>query len=242
MRHATGLKTILATTTTIATVAMALIAAAPSALASAPDDVIAVTDPVRTPSPSPTRPSHRVGPDYVRIRDFTYAGTGCPAGSVALSMSRDSSAFSLLLEEFAAEAGPGVSISESHKNCQLLFDLDYPTGWQFALFTVDFSGYLSLDPGVTATQSARYYFQGQSQTANLATTFGGPDSRDYYIRDTFGPTSMVWSPCGAQRALNLNIAVDVSGANRNASGLNTTKLDPLGNGSLPIGNVWKRCR
>jgi hypothetical protein len=179
-------------------------------------------------------------PDNVRIRGISYAGTGCPAGSVAENISPDFQALTLLFDSYVVEAGLNVPLSESRKNCQLLVDLDFPNGWQYSIFTVDYRGYLALDPGSIGQQTARYYFQGQPQTSTLTTTFRGPDQRDYQIRDTFGLTSTVWSPCGAQRALNINSSINVR-ANRGSRALMTNDSIDLQVHQV-YGIRWQRCR
>ena len=180
-------------------------------------------------------------PPYVRVRNISYAGTGCPAGSVAENVSPDRQAFTVLFDQYQASTGPGVPFTEKRKNCQVNVDLDFPQGWSFSLFTVDTRGYVALDPGVNGLQQSSYYFQGQMGTARLATPMYGPLDQDYEVRDTLGVQSLVWSPCGAQRALNINTEVRVSSFDPNAQGLITTdSID--GQFHLIYGLQWRRCQ
>jgi hypothetical protein len=180
-------------------------------------------------------------PSYVRIRNISYAGSGCPAGTVAENVSSDLKAFTLLFDSYIAEIGPGISARENRKNCQVLVDLDFPGGWSYSIVDVDYRGYVSAERGVTATQASAYYFQGQGATGRLTTDMRGPIDRDYQIRDTLGLNALVWSPCGAQRALNINSQVRLSSTNRRASGLIT--LDSIdGQVSHIYGLQWQRCR
>ncbi len=179
-------------------------------------------------------------PGYVRIRNISYAGSGCPAGTVSQNVAPDLLAFTLLFDSYIAQIGPGVALSESRKNCQLLIDLDFPSGWSYTVFTADYRGYASLQSGVSGQQISSYYFQGQSQTARLGTNFSGPMTRDFQIRDTLGLNAFVWSPCGAQRALNINSQIRLSSSNRTASGLITTdSID--GEFKHIYGMQWRRC-
>jgi hypothetical protein len=160
-------------------------------------------------------------PAYVRVRNVTFNGTGCPAGSTAINVSPDQQALAVYIEGFAAEVGPGVPFDQRYKFCQMNLDLDFPRGWQYAVDSVDLRGYVSLDSGVTGSVDTTYYFQGQSQQASLTTPFYGPIDRDYELRDTLGLNSVVWSPCGAQRSLNIKIALSLATASRSARGLLT---------------------
>lgn len=184
--------------------------------------------------------AHAEVPGYVHIRNISYAGSGCPAGSVARNVSPDLKAFTLLFDQYVAEIGPGIPLANSRKNCQVLIDLDFPSGWSYSVVTVDYRGFADLDRYVTGQQQSAYYFQGQGATARLATTFNGPTARDYQIRDQLGLSAVVWSPCGAQRALNINTQVRLSSTNRNAQGLLTTdSID--GQVSQIYGMTWRRC-
>ncbi len=179
-------------------------------------------------------------PTYVRVRSISYAGSGCPAGSVAQNISPDRMAFTLLFDQYIAEIGPGIPLANSRRNCQILTDLDFPQGWSYSVLTVDYRGYANLEAGVTGQQQSAYYFQGSSTTARLATTFNGPTARDYQIRDTLGLSAVVWSPCGAQRALNINTQVRLSSASRFAQGMLTTdSID--GQVKQIYGFQWRRC-
>ena len=181
-------------------------------------------------------------PPYVRVRSIAFAGSGCPAGSVAGNISSDRQAFTLLFDQYVAEVGPGVPYSMKRKNCQLNIALDYPQGWSFTLFTVDYRGYAALQRGVTGTQQSSYYFQGSSGTGRLRTNYRGPMDQDYQIRDTLTTSALVWSPCGATRALNVNTEVRVDNSGYpNASGMMTT--DSI-DGQLRhlYGLRWQRCR
>lgn len=179
-------------------------------------------------------------PAYVRIRGLSWAGSGCPAGSVASNVSADLKAFTLLFDNYVAQVGPGIPLGESRKNCQIAVDLDFPAGWSYTVMTVDYRGYGSLESGVRGEEASAYYFQGSSATGRLTTALIGPTARDYQIRDTLGISAFVWSPCGLQRALNINSQVRLTSSNPSARGLMT--VDSI-DGQLvhTYGIVWRRC-
>jgi hypothetical protein len=160
------------------------------------------------------------GPAYFSIRDIIHAGTGCPAGSVAENVSLDYSAFTLLFDSFVAEAGPGIPLSASRKNCQLAITFDCPVGWQFALIQLDARGFSSLDPGVSGVQTTSFYFQGDARTGRFNQNFYGPSSEDYHVRADLPVSQRIYGVCG--RALNINTSVRVDNMrNRFGSGLMT---------------------
>ncbi len=179
-------------------------------------------------------------PEYVRIRSISYAGSGCPAGTVSQNVAQDLKAFTLLFDSYIAEVGPGVQLNQSRKNCQIAVDLHFPQGWSYSILDVDYRGYASLEAGVTGTQQSAYYFQGSAATATLRSNFRGPTQQDYQIRDSLGLAAVVWSPCGATRALNINTQVRLTSSNRFARGLMTTdSID--GELTHVYGVRWRRC-
>jgi Domain of unknown function (DUF4360) len=180
-------------------------------------------------------------PSQVFIRQISHAGTGCPAGTVASNLSSDAKAFTLLFDSFVAEAGPGVALSAGRKNCQILVDLQYPQGWSYSIFTFDYRGFAQLDAQVMGEQTARYYFQGTGTSVPMTSRLYGPTAQDYHFRDQLGVTALIWSPCGAARALNINTSVGVRASNRNARGLMT--VDSMdGEVKHIYGIQWRSCR
>jgi hypothetical protein len=180
-------------------------------------------------------------PSYVEIDQISYGGTGCPQGSVSENISDDNLAFTLLFDEYVAEIGPGVSRREARKACQITLDLKFPQGWSFTIFEADYRGYASLDRKVTGEQKSSYYFQGQRGSVSLKTKFRGEIDEDYEATDRLGLSAQVWSPCGANRALNIKTQVRLTSRDRRASGILT--VDSV-DGELAhvYGIKWKRCR
>lgn len=190
---------------------------------------------------SAAAPAFAEAPDYVRVRNISYAGSGCPAGTVAGNVAVDRQAFTLLFDSYIAEVGPGVPFREKRKNCQLSLDLDYPRGWSFSIFTLDIRGYAALEPGVKATQQTTMYYQGGLNTGVLKSVLVGPRDQNYMVRDVLPLASQQWSPCQAQRALNLNtqIILDNSLDTRRRGLMTVDSID--GGVKLIYGVQWRRC-
>ncbi len=181
------------------------------------------------------------GPDLnkVFIAGISYAGSGCPAGSVSESLAADREAFTLLFDSYIAEAGPGVSLANGRRNCQIAVDLRIPQGWSYTIYDVDYRGFAQLDPGTVGTQKTTYYFQGSSQQVSLQTNYSGPKNNDYHIRDSLGLDAMVWSPCGVTRAINMNTQVRVAAGGSRRALMTIDSID--GQLSHRYGIKWRRC-
>jgi hypothetical protein len=73
-----------------------------------------------------------------------------------------------------------------------------------SLLEFHYQGYTLLDqPGMTATQTVKYYFQGNPvPSKENRSQLGGPFDDSYLFSDTIRLRDRVWSPCGASRRLN----------------------------------------
>jgi len=179
-------------------------------------------------------------PSDVYLNSFTYGGTGCPQGTVGSFISADRTTFTLIFDNFVASIGPGITVTEQRKNCQLNLDLQYPGGFQYSVFSTIYRGFVGIDKGITATQSANYYFSGQTAQTSTSTTFKGPLSQDYEVADNVTLTSTLFSPCGAQAALNVNSAVALTSSVASASGeITDDTID--GQITFIVGVQWQTC-
>ena len=146
----------------------------------------------------------------------------------------------LIFDSYVASIGPGISVVENRKNCQLNINIHYPPGFQFSLFSADYRGYAGLDAGVSGVQKSTYYFSGQTAQCSTETDFTGPVSQDYLFHDVAKSTSVVWSPCGAEGLLNINSQVRLTSRNPKAGGeLTTDSIDTKFTQILYFN--WQRC-
>lgn len=178
-------------------------------------------------------------PAEIHVNSIGYAGTGCPAGSVAGNLSEDLQAFTLLFDQYTAEAGPSLQLRDSRKACVVNIDLHVPQGWQYSILTVDTRGYLQLEARTSAFQQNKYYFQGDLRAVTKRSDFRGPLSQDYTVRDLIGIESLVWSPCGMNRALNVATSVGVMASSGRRALATVDSID--GEFKLIYGISWRRC-
>lgn len=177
-------------------------------------------------------------PRWATLRGISYAGSGCPAGSVQIGVPVSGDLSLIFDDTLHAAAGPGLPVTERRKNCQLTIDLDYPGGWQYAVESAALNGFAALEPRTSGTAKASFYFQGQLPTAVVEGTLYGPAYRSFSVfDDLYGHT--VWSPCDARRGLNMNLQVRVHTASQGAQA-SMTLGDRAGPASL-VALKWRRC-
>ena len=112
-------------------------------------------------------------PDKIVINLATVNGSGCPAGTTAVAVSEDNTAFTVTYSDYLAQAGGNSDPTAFRRNCQLNMVVHVPQGFTYAIASVDYRGFASLQPGATGLQRASYYFQGSSQTVFKNHTFTG---------------------------------------------------------------------
>jgi hypothetical protein len=176
-------------------------------------------------------------PTGVSIDSVTYSGDGCPPGSVAIGLSPDGEAFTVAFSSLFAAVGSGIAATDATHHCQLHIKLTVPPGWSYALASVDYRGYVALDPGLTATRQSRYHISGESPVKAVASTWTGAIDDNYAVRDlgAGAPAPAYWSRCGKGKNLIIENQLDVQGA----SGEGLVTVDALDGEIFHL--VWQQC-
>jgi len=169
-------------------------------------------------------------------------GTGCPIGSADAIVSPDSKAFTVTYSAFTAQVGAGASPVDFRKNCQLAINVHVPSGYTYAITSIDYRGYAHLERGAYGTQLASYYFQGQSRGTRFRHDFNGYTDGDWQRTDTIGIASLSYLPCGSHRYLNINTELRVSGGWSNRGTTSLLTMDSTdGSISTTYHFAWQRC-
>jgi len=198
-------------------------------------------------SPVPEPDSDHPDWSQVFIKNPQYFGSGCPWGTVNPTLAKDGSWLNLAFSQYEAQVYKGSKPSESHKNCQLSFELHFPQGWALTLAETTFNGFINLDKGVTASQTAIYHFGGHPQdTATFNCPRGGwkgKVKKNYSCVDTLIIESFVWSSCkGTYETLFINTQIDVDNE-KNPKGegfINTETAEQTVNQIYAC--RWRRCK
>lgn len=146
----------------------------------------------------------------VLIRSFTFAGSGCPAGSLTAALSEDRTDIFLQFNSFSAVSDFDTVFSESRKNCQILLDLEIPDGISIAVTDLKLQGFVSLEEGASAVVKSQIYFQGAHNNAQFSHRFLGSVEGSYEIEEVIASSERVFSSCHKKRALNINTQLRTS--------------------------------
>lgn len=136
-------------------------------------------------------------------------GTGCPAGTWNTDVSADGETFTTSFNAYVAEVNEKQSLAV--RDCLLSVQLKSPSGISYAITDFQYYGYVVLDQGLTAFQSANYYFQGMPVPAEKEkrTDLTGPVDRVFSFVDKVTTADAVWSPCGKDRLLQVPTRLQV---------------------------------
>jgi hypothetical protein len=174
----------------------------------------------------------------------TVNGSGCPAGTAAVAVAPDNTAFTVSYSAYTAEitvTAANRSATE-RRNCQLNVAVHVPQGFTYAIAKADYRGYANLMAGSTASERANYYFQGQSQTVTRVHAFKGPMDDNWQTSDETDVASLIWAPCGTQRNLNINTDIRVTPG---TSTLGTTSSITMDSADVSITTIyhfsWRKC-
>jgi hypothetical protein len=181
-------------------------------------------------------------PDKIVIKVATVNGSGCPAGTTAVAVSEDNTAFTVTYSDYLAQAGGNSDPTAFRKNCQLNLIVHVPQGFTYAIASADYRGFAALQSGASATQRASYYFQGSPNTASRTHPFNGPYNDNWQATDTTDWAQLVWAPCGVQRNFNINTELRVNAGTSSASKVSFMTMDSTdGDISTVYHMAWKEC-
>lgn len=176
-----------------------LTALAASMLSAAPARAAGYLD---GPVPPPT--------DKIVIDLVTVLGSGCPAGTSAVAVAPDNTAFTVTYSSYLAQVGVGSAATDFRKNCQLSIVVHVPQGFTYGISEADYRGFAALEKGATGVEKASYYFQGYPQTTAMSHSFAGPWSDNWEGTDITDVAQVVYAPCGTQRNFNINTELRVN--------------------------------
>jgi hypothetical protein len=143
-------------------------------------------------------------PDKIVIDVVNANGTGCPAGTSAVAVSQDNTAFTVTYSAYTALVGVSAGPLDARKNCQIGLRVHVPQGFTYGIAQADYRGFAHLERGATGLERANYYFQGNSPTAFMQHPLAGPFEDDWHFTDSTEVGAIVCQPCGEERNLNVN--------------------------------------
>lgn len=144
--------------------------------------------------------------DDIKLGEPSYGGTGCPQGTVGITLSPDSKVLSMIFDAYVAEAGKSIGKTLQRQTCNLSVPIHVPQGMSVSILKVDYRGYVYAPKGTSAQFSVEYFlksFNGQTTGPKSEKTFSNYDN-EYMISNQLGLQAVVWSACGEDVNLRVN--------------------------------------
>lgn len=147
--------------------------------------------------------------DDISLGEPGYGGTGCPAGTVSVTLSPDAKSLSLLFDQYQVSVGGTTGKSFDRKSCNIAIPVRVPQGMSVSVLKIDFRGFNRLPQSATSQFDVEYFFAGTKGPA-FQRRFRGPLEEDYLINNELTVQSIIWSGCGADVNLRTNSSMRVS--------------------------------
>jgi hypothetical protein len=177
--------------------------------------------------------------DDISLGYPSHGGTGCPQGSVGVTLSPDNKQLSLIFDSFVTEAGPQSGKTLDRKNCQISVPVHIPQGFSVSIIDVAYRGFVSLPNRAASARLTAEYFINTMRGPMFVRDFRGVQDTDYLIDNSLGVQAQIWSPCGT----DINLRASVGMMLRNSS--YDDAMATVDSADISAGIVyqlqWRRC-
>lgn len=186
----------------------------------------------------------------IGVGNASFAGNGCPAGTMSVIFAPDNLSFSILFDQFVAEVGNTSRQKKDVMACNAVIPMEIPEGMQMEITRVDYRGFVAIPQGGRAVLHSIFNFTERGSGAdrdkiNLRYRFDGPLTENYEISTAAvegGRNAQTEaSPCGGRTNLRIrnNLQVRAGARGENAQ----VTLDSIdGSGHAIYYVSWKRCQ
>jgi Domain of unknown function (DUF4360) len=177
--------------------------------------------------------------DDISLGQPGYGGTGCPAGSVSVTLSPDAKSLSLLFDQYQVAVGGKTGKSFDRKSCNIAIPVHVPQGLSVSVLKIDFRGFNHLPVSATSQFNVEYFFAGTKGPV-FERRFRGPLDEDYLINNELTAQSIVWSGCGADVNLRTNSSMRVKTVS-NKEAMASIDSEDI-NAGIVYQLQWRECR
>jgi hypothetical protein len=188
-------------------------------------------------------------PGRIQVGNPAAGGNGCPAGTMQVVWAPDNLSFSILFDQFIAQAQGTRGQKRDVMACDALIPITLPDNMQMEITRVDYRGFIMLpDQRSKAKLHALFNFRGRGgdgDRLNLRFTFDGPVADNYSISTDLlnngnGPNPEV-SPCGGQTQLRVYNQLVIQSPTRDSQAQATIdSIDGQANAVYYVN--WRACK
>ena len=177
--------------------------------------------------------------DDISLGEPGYGGTGCPAGTVSVTLSPDAKSLSLLFDQYQVAVGGETGKGFDRKSCNIAIPVHVPQGLSVSILKIDFRGFNHLPQSAASQFNVEYFFAGTRGPA-FQRKFRGPLDEDYVINNELTAEAIVWSGCGADVNLRTNSSMRVSTVSNREAMASIDSEDV--NAAIIYHLQWRECK
>lgn len=137
---------------------------------------------------------------------LNFAGTGCPAGSVAVT-GENSNTLSILFDAY--DAGKDSETGKRRTSCNFAVPVHVPQGYQVSVMSADWQGFAE---GKTELRR-KYFFAGNPNRPWEVSRFNDPAGLNFLERDQRLHRSLSFSDCGKDKIIRINSSIRAKRSN-----------------------------
>ena len=137
---------------------------------------------------------------------LNFAGTGCPANSVAVT-GENTDTLSILFDSY--DAGKDSSSGKRRAACNFAVPVHVPQGYQVSVMSADWQGFAE---GKTELRR-KYFFAGNPNRPWEVSKFNDPNGINFLERDQRLHRSLSFSECGKDKMIRINSSIRAKRSN-----------------------------
>ncbi len=176
--------------------------------------------------------------DDISLGTPGYGGTGCPAGTVSVTLSPDAKSLSLLFDQYQVSVGGETGKDFDRKSCNIAIPVHVPQGLSVSVLKIDYRGFNHLPSSATSQFNVEYFFAG-TRGPSFQKKFRGPLDEDYLINNELTAEAVVWSSCGADVNLRTNSSMRVNTVSNREAIASIDSQDV--NAAIIYQLQWRKC-
>jgi hypothetical protein len=190
---------------------------------------------------------HSAKVNGVKLKGPKLGGSGCPEGTVGVSITPDNKTMSIIFDNYIAQAGRSFDLKRDIKTCSVSVPLSVPAGFQFAVVKLDYRGYHLVPEKGRTNYLTIYSFTDANSGKQIGkrirrkVAFQGPLDEEYILSSDVS-SEPVWSRCGQAVNFRIDTRVVVASNGRGDDVMATIdSLDASVGNSVQYHLVWQAC-
>lgn len=163
------------------------------------------------------------------------AQEGCPAGSYSVVEAPDSSALTVLFDQFI------VNAADSRRHCSLTIPLHLPEGFSLGVYRVDYRGFAHLAARQEADLTVVHFLGSDRKGHVFHRKVKGTKNEDFIFTENIGAGLMKRVGCGEAAVLNLAVDLSIEGGQGNEALAALDSADGAAKGGVIYYLDLKKC-